>query len=250
MDGVVGAAVAESAGARKQAARERVWQALEAAGAAGFPRSIRGRIPGFVGAEAAARRLLERPEFLRARVVKVNPDAPQRYLRAQVLRHGKILLAPTPRLREGFLVLDPAEIPPSAYNKAAAIGGLFQYGRPVSLEQAPAPELLVVGSVAVAARDGARTGKGEGYGEIEYALLRQLGRIGPETPVATTVHDLQVVDELPLEPFDVTVDLIVTPTRQIEVRARRQRPERIIWELLPDEKRAAIPLLQQLDPRT
>jgi len=27
----------------------------------------------------------------------------------------------------------------------------------------------------------------------------------------------QVVDALPLEPFDVTVDLIVTPTRTIEV---------------------------------
>ena len=144
--------------------------------AARFPRPIHGRIPNFAGAEEAARALIRTPEFRRARVVKVNPDAPQRSLRAEVLKADKILLAPTPRLRE-------------------------------------------------------------------------LGRIDAETPIATTVRDLQVVDELPLEPFDVTVDLVVTPTRLLRVEGPRQRPERIIWELLPDEKRDAIPLLQDRAPR-
>ena len=145
-------------------------------------------------------------------------------------------------------MLDPAGIDPKAYTRAAAIGGLFQYGRPTPLESAPKPDLLVVGSVAVSPQ-GARTGKGEGYGEIEYALLRELGRIDATTPIATTVHDLQVVEALPLEPFDVSVDLIVTPTRLIRVEGPRQRPERIIWELLPDEKRDAIPLLQDHAPQ-
>src|SRR3954451_12168844 len=201
---------------QKQTARERAWAALNDAGASRFPRPIHGRIPNFAGSEIAARALVETPEFRQARVVKVNPDAPQRYLRAEVLRAGKILLAPTPRLREGFVVLDPSTIDPKAYTKAAAIGGLFQYGRPTPLEDAPRPDLLVVGSVAVS-HTGARTGKGEGDGEIEYALLRELGRIDEEPPMATTVHDLQVVEALPLEPFDVTVDLIVTPTRLIRV---------------------------------
>ena len=232
---------------QKQAARERSWVALVDAGAARFPRPIHGRIPNFAGAEDAARALVQTPEFQAARVVKVNPDAPQRLLRAEVLRAGKILLAPTPRLREGFLVLDPAAIDPKAYTKAAAIGGLFQYGRPTPLESAPKPDLLVVGSVAVSLA-GARTGKGEGYGEIEYALLRELGRIDAGTPIATTVHDLQVVEQLPLEPFDVSVDLIVTPTRLIRVDGPRQRPDRIYWDLLPDEKREAIPLLQARAP--
>jgi len=109
------------------------------------------------------------------------------------------------------------------------------------------PDLLVVGSVAVS-EAGARTGKGEGYGEIEYALLRELGRIDAETPIATTVHDLQVVPSLPMERFDVTVDLIVTPTRLIRVETFRQRPDRIYWDLLPAEKRQAIPLLQERAP--
>jgi 5-formyltetrahydrofolate cyclo-ligase len=232
---------------RKRAAREWVWAELERARAARFPRPVRGRIPNFVGAEAAARALVDRPEFQRAAVVKVNPDAPQRFLRAEVLRQGKLLLAPTPRLRQGFLVLDPSAIPEGAHGRAAAIGGLFAYGVPTELRRAPRPDLLVVGSVAVSP-SGARTGKGEGYGEIEYALLRQFGRIGPETPVVTTVHDLQVIEELPLEPFDVSVDLIVTPSRVIEVRQSRPRPAGILWELLSPEKRDEIPLLRELAP--
>jgi 5-formyltetrahydrofolate cyclo-ligase len=234
---------AQTPAEQKQAARERVWTALTETGAARFPRPIRGRIPNFAGSEEAARRLAATPEFQRARVVKVNPDAPQRFLRAEVLRQGKILLAPTPRLREGFLVLDPAAIAPNLYAKAAAIGGMAQYGRPVPLVEAPRPDLLVVGSVAVSL-GGARTGKGEGYGEIEYALLRELGRITADTPIATTVHDLQVVDALPLEPFDVTVDLIVTPTALLRVNGPHQRPDHIFWDLLPAEKIEAIPLLQ------
>ena len=60
----------------------------------------------------------------------------------------------------------------------------------------------------------------------------------------------QVVDALPLEPFDVTVDLIVTPTRTIEVPPGRPRPDHILWHLLPAEKLESIPLLRELKPET
>ena len=157
-------------------------------------------------------------------------------------------LAAGPPLGEGFLLLDPATIPSKEHGRAAAIGGLFKYGRPTPLHLAPMPDLLVVGSVA-ASLTGARVGKGEGYGEIEYALLRQLGRIAPETPIATTVHDLQVVESIPLEPFDVALDLIVTPGRSIEVSAHGPQPDRILWDFLPPEKIEGIPLLGALSSR-
>ena len=75
--------------AEKQAVRERVWASLEQAGVARFPRPIRGRIPNFLGAETAARSLVARREFQTAGVVKVNPAAPQRLVRAEVLRKGR-----------------------------------------------------------------------------------------------------------------------------------------------------------------
>jgi len=64
--------------------------------------------------------------------------------------------------------------------------------------------------------------------------------------VVTTVHDLQVVDDLPLEPFDVTVDLIVTPSKVVEVNGQHTRPGGILWDLLPAEKLEEIPLLREL----
>jgi 5-formyltetrahydrofolate cyclo-ligase len=44
----------------KRELRERVWRLLEERGVARFPRPVYGRIPNFVGAETAARRILHR----------------------------------------------------------------------------------------------------------------------------------------------------------------------------------------------
>ena len=59
--------------AAKAAVRERVWAALDVPGVARFPKPA-NRIPNFVGAEAAARRLAETAEWARAKTVKANPD--------------------------------------------------------------------------------------------------------------------------------------------------------------------------------
>src|SRR5947199_4193943 len=47
-----------------------------------------------------------------ATAIKVNPDSPQRPLRAEALRRGITVFVPTPRLRDGFEKLDPRRIPP------------------------------------------------------------------------------------------------------------------------------------------
>jgi hypothetical protein len=43
-----------------------------------FPRPVHHRIPNFVDAEKAAQRLADLPEFKAAKVIKVNPDTPQK----------------------------------------------------------------------------------------------------------------------------------------------------------------------------
>ena len=40
-------------------------------------------------------------------------------------------------------------------------------------------------------------GKGKGYGDIEYAMMRQLGACDEKTLVVTTVHESQLLDDLP-----------------------------------------------------
>ena len=91
----------------KEAIRTRIWRLLEEAGASKFPKPIIGRIPNFVGSEKAAKRLFTQPEFLKAKVLKVNPDSPQAPVRLGALMHKKIVVMPTPRLKRGFLLLDP-----------------------------------------------------------------------------------------------------------------------------------------------
>lgn len=229
----------------KSRIRIMVWKMLEEKGVARFPKPVYGRIPNFIGAEEAGERITLLEEYRRAKVVKVSPDSPQYSIRLKCLTDGKKLIMPTPRIREGFLLLDPSKIPRRFFEKAATIKGAFQFGVKVDPEDLPRVDLIVLGSVAVG-RDGSRIGKGEGYGEIEYAILREYGRVEEETLIATNIHDLQLLDSVPQDPYDVPVDVIATPTKIIRTQSNKPKPKGIIWELLTEEKLNEIPLLRIL----
>jgi 5-formyltetrahydrofolate cyclo-ligase len=226
--------------------RNNVWRVMEERGIARFPRPVFGRIPNFVGAEDAAMRLVNDDLFKRARVVKVNPDSPQRPVREAVLRYGKVLIMPTPRISKGFLLLNPKRIPSSSYSVASTISGAFRYGEYVEPEEIPEVDLVVTGSTVVSIY-GERLGKGEGYSELEYGILIEYGKLSPEVPIVTTVHDVQVINQhIPLEPWDFTVDYIYTPTKVLKSQGVRVRPKGILWDYLSEEKLREIPLLQKL----
>ncbi|HXH84375.1 MAG TPA: 5-formyltetrahydrofolate cyclo-ligase [Candidatus Tectomicrobia bacterium] len=228
----------------KQPIRERVWTRLERAGVGRFPLPLAGRIPNFVGAEAAAARLASLPEWAGASTLKCNPDAPQRPVRVRALREGKRVFVAVPRLRAArpFLRLDPRRVG-GRLAEAASIRGAAALGTPVDPMSVGRVDLIVVGSVAVRP-DGARVGKGGGYSDLEFGLLAELGLIDDDTIVATTVHDLQLVQtRIPMTAHDVPVDLIVTPTRVVRVRRRLPRPRGILPDHLSPEQRAAIPVL-------
>jgi 5-formyltetrahydrofolate cyclo-ligase len=230
----------------KQAIRARVWNLLVARRAARFP-GAEGRIPNFVGAEAAARRLASRSEWQHARAIKCNPDAPQLPVRALALREGKRVYMAVPRLTEEkcFIELDPGRLR-GRPRAAASIRGAARLGRAVHPDQMPPIDLIVAGSVAVG-RDGARVGKGGGYSDLEFAILVELGLVGRWTTVATTVHPLQITRaRIPMLPHDIPLDLIVTPRTTTVCPRTYPRPTGIGWDALPAEKRAAIPILSGL----
>ena len=107
-------------------------------------------------------------------------------------------------------------------------------------------DLILCGSVAVR-RDGARVGKGGGYSDLEFAIALQAGIVKRNTPIITTVHALQIVDdEIDLKPHDIPVDFIITPQETIHTRTPLPRPKGIYWDLLDEEKIEAIPLLQRM----
>ena len=103
----------------KGEARKAVWDLLQEERIARFPFPPHGRIPNFDGAKEAAERLFELDFWKTVRKIKVNPDAPQRYVRELALRRGIIVYMPSPRLRAGFMELNPVEIPEENIKKAA-----------------------------------------------------------------------------------------------------------------------------------
>lgn len=226
--------------------RRKIWDLMEKTNLATFPRPVHGRIPNFVGAEQSALNLLNQDLLKNVKIVKVNPDAPQRPVRELMLRTHRKVVMPTPRISEGFLLLDPDKIPENAYKAASTIQGAFKYGERVDPQELPRIDLIVAGSVVVDVFGG-RLGKGEGYSELEYGILIECRKISSEVPIVTTVHDVQVVTEkIPLQPWDFTVDWIVTPTRSIRTKGPKVRPKGILWEYLERDKIARIPTLNIL----
>jgi 5-formyltetrahydrofolate cyclo-ligase len=237
----------------KAALRQEAWAAIQAAGAARFP-GADGRIPNFVGAEAAAELLRGTPAWRDAATLKANPDSPQLPVRQRALEDGKTVYMAAPRLasEDPFFLLDPATIDVSP-RKAASIKGASRYGQPVDIDDLEPVDLVVAGCVAVAA-DGARLGKGGGFSDLEYAVAWEAGLIGASTVIATTVHEAQVLaaGRIPVTDHDFRLDVIVTPERVIICRrAGRERGPvpAIRWHELTEEKIAAIPLLSRLRDR-
>jgi len=229
----------------KNEIRESVWQLLQEKKAARFP-GAKGRIPNFLGAEACAKQLAETRYWKAARVLKINPDSPQRAIRQKGLADGKIIYMAVPRLRseKPFIELHPQKLQCSPY-AASSIKGAAHYGRPVGLDQMSKIDLVVCGSVAVN-RQGARVGKGGGYSDLEFALLTQEKKIDRRTPIVTAVHPLQIItEEIPMTEHDIPLNAIVTAMELIEIAANFPRPKKIYWNILPREKLEDIPALKQ-----
>ncbi len=230
----------------KATIRDRVWNALEESGEARFPFPPHGRISNFAGATAAAERLTELDVWRRADVIKSNPDAPQLSVRRAALRDGKILYMAVPRLAEEdcFIRLDPDEI--DDIDSATTVSGCGRFGTQVGPDAMEPVDLIVSGSVAVNDR-GARLGKGEGYSDLEFAILRAFGLVDDDTTTVTTVHPIQVVDdEIPVDSHDVPMDRIVTPERTVRTERTDTKPKRIEWDAIGSDRIGKIPILSQL----
>ncbi|XP_073410981.1 methenyltetrahydrofolate synthase domain-containing protein isoform X1 [Dendrobates tinctorius] len=236
-------------GCSKWDVRQKVWDYMEHSNLADFPRPVHHRIPNFKAAHRASRRLTALEVFSRAQEIKVDPDKPLEGVRLAALQANKTLLVPTPRLRTGlFNRITP---PPGANKEALRICSTFQgvkdFSVPLGLDSAMQVDLVVVGSVAVSEK-GWRIGKGEGFADMEFAMMVAMGAVTERTVVITVVHDCQVLDfpEDLLDDHDLTVDYILTPTRVITTGCTRPKPQGIIWSKISRDLMSKIPILRRL----
>lgn len=236
----------------KDAVRHEIWRRLEADGLAVGP--AWSMIPNFVGADVAAWRLAQTEAWKRARTIKTNPDHPQIPIRIRALYDGKTVYTPVPYLTQDFpyLRLDPKVLERKgvSFELAATAQGFMGQGERIEFEEIEPLDLCVVGSVAVG-RAGGRTGKGAGFADLETGIFRELGIITAETPLATTVHSVQLVaDELVvIEPHDSPLDFIATEAELIRTGNTMPRPTGVAWEKVRNDQFATIPFLARLRDR-
>jgi 5-formyltetrahydrofolate cyclo-ligase len=242
-------------GARSPAKTEvrlRVWESLARDGVNVGPAF--DRIPNFVGADMAAHRLAGLDAWKRARVVKCNPDPPQIPVRLRALYDGKLLFAPVPYLTQGFpyLKIDPDKLAAKQvdFETAATAQGFLAHGEPIGFEDMPRLDFCVVGCVAVT-RTGGRTGKGAGFADLEHGIFRELGITTPDTPIATTVHSLQVVApaKVVMEPHDNALSFIATENELIRTGALGAAAAGVDWARVRADQFTDIPFLSSLRER-
>lgn len=228
---------------QKAAVREEVWRKLDERRVA-HPRPCRGWIPIFAGSRVAAMKVPKKRFFQEAQVVYASADPSLQPLREEVLRAGKQLVMMLPGFR-GFVVVDGRSVSNEVLRTAASPRGALAYGTQTRVIERARIDLVALGSVAVD-RQGGRLGRGDGHHDLEYAVLRELGAVDNRVAVITLVHDLQLVDRVPMELHDAPVDYIATPSLFIKAEGGYRKPGGVIWDLIDSATAERLPLLKLL----
>ncbi|MDI9610410.1 MAG: 5-formyltetrahydrofolate cyclo-ligase [Archaeoglobaceae archaeon] len=191
----------------KEEVREYVWKKIEPF--CEFP-SPYGRIPNFRDAKKVCEKIRELEEYRNSECVFSAPDSVLLRLRELVLEDGKILLAVLPRMR-GFVVLKEKVRPTISHLRLAKTADLKELREKVGI--------FAQGCVAVDLH-GNRIGKGSGFGDREFEILKKEGVLAKKALFVVIAHDLQVFNDLSflMEEHDAKADVILTPTRIIRTK--------------------------------
>lgn len=235
----------------KTEARASVWKQLRrvARPDSRFHFDFNKYIPDFEGSRAATERLMGMDIFRNAHTLFITPDNCLEILRAETARAGKTQIVSTYGIRRGLVELKPADAPPGLETYAVMLDALEGFGRYLSLAELRRRgrlDLIVTGASAVNTA-GVRFGKGHGFFDLEWAMLYQLGVADEQTPIVAFVHDCQVVElELTASPFDTLCDIIITPTRVLEVANPQKPTVGVVWDRLEAGMMDDIPPLREL----
>lgn len=234
---------------QKDNLRKEIWTRLKETGiAVGDPFN---EIPNYVGADEAAARLREMDMWKKAKVVKCNPDHAQIPVRRMALEDGKTLYMAVPQLVDEKCFVELTAKSLAAKGKtpsdAETWEGALELGKQVAFEEMMHIDIAVVGCVAVTL-EGARIGKGGGFADLEFGVLRYYQLIDESTEIITTVHDMAIVDleEIPLQDHDTFLNYIITPTTVYMIDIHRTQPEGIHWESVQEDQLLEIPILRKL----
>ncbi|CAH2324097.1 methenyltetrahydrofolate synthase domain-containing isoform X1 [Pelobates cultripes] len=242
--------------------RKEVWDYIEKNDLADFPRPVHNRIIYFKVYQHECQVSQNCKVLECVSTVKIDPDSPHNNARFLTLDAHKILLVPKPRPRKGlfYRIIPPNRAGKEMLKMCSTPQGVYNYGVPVSLDDRISVDLVVLNGERIAVNEGRaplsvqgehrcwRIGKGEGFADLEHAMMMAMEAVTEDTVVVTIVHDCQVLDfpEDLLGEHNLTVDYILTPTRIIKTDCKRPKPEGIIWSKITWEMMKKIPILKKL----
>ncbi|HYB02785.1 MAG TPA: 5-formyltetrahydrofolate cyclo-ligase [Ktedonobacteraceae bacterium] len=236
----------------KEIIRQRVWNELRhvARPDSRFHWNFAEFIADYEGSDVGAQRIRDLPAWQASNFMFITPDNNLEEVRRAAMVDGKPFVMSTYGIARGFLYLDPARIPADKYGWAATLDGMDRFAKPlglVDLTRLGKFDVLVTGASAIST-NGIRFGKGHGYFDLEWAMFSEARCLTENPLVVCAVHDCQIVDlDLIGSEYDTRVDVIVTPTRTIEIPAEHgHRPGRVVWEQLEPGMVERIPPLQEL----
>jgi len=160
-------------------------------------------------------RLFISPEFIKAKTimfyVSTKDEVKTESMIKYALELGKKVVVPISDLKKKTLHLSEIkdfdnELEPGAFN---ILEPKKDFLRPVSPEQV---DLVIVPGVAFD-ENGDRIGYGMGFYDRFLSSLKRC------IPVIGLAYDFQIVDEIPVDDKDVTVNIVVTEEKIIEVKS-------------------------------
>ena len=235
---------------RTKIVRHKIWSQLEevAKPDSRFHFDFNEFIPDFAGSSTATDRLLE-SDFGQANYLFVTPDNSLADTRRRLIEKSIPFVVATHNISRGFRYFGPDSVPLGQSQFGATLDGIEIFGRPIGLDELSSlgrPDALVTGASAIST-DGIRFGKGHIFFDMEWGILSGLGLSDNATPIHCLVHDIQLVDDklFPL-PDDVIVDVILTPTRRLDVARKAPRPRGVRWESTDPLYLETIPPLQEM----
>ena len=198
----------------KDKIRKSIYDNLFKNGFSNRPNGDYGKIPDFKGSEIAAHLLSQTEEWKSAKTVFSSPDSAQMPVRYLALKDNKNLIMASPNLSHGYLFLEGKEI--AEKEEASSKEGAFNHCSKKDISNIKV-DMVIEGSVGVD-RLGNRIGKGKGFADREIDDLMNRNIICSDTPIATTIHPLQLLDFIPTESHDQKINMIATTEEIIRIK--------------------------------
>jgi len=239
----------------RTATREEVWAELQdvARPDSRFGWDFSSFIPDYEGSEGCANCLLELGEERGYEHWFITPDNNLDPLREELIKRDVPFVMPTYGIKRGFVHLKSSNISEEMTQFVGTLDGMNRYANRIPLEEMESTldpfDCMVTGASFVTG-DGLRMGKGHGFFDLEWAMMREVGLADASTDVVADIHDVQLLEDREgqalAEDHDTIVDVIVTPGQTRLIEDSPLKPKGLNWSLLDKEEVFDMPPLQTL----